>query len=129
MISWIFTRKHVKELTRRIDTLVSVTTKYLKEIAELKGELRRQRVFFNTQIAKRDTEYRDLMLMVMKQRVYTQATQILPTPSAATSKQPLSDMLSLFEELPLGHEDGYAAEDLGVFGYNEVAEVKEAGNE
>lgn len=129
MISWIFTRKHVKELTRRIDTLVSVTTKYLKEIAELKGELRRQRVFFNTQIAKRDTEYRDLMLMVMKQRVYTQATQISTTPSAATSKQPLSDMLSLFEELPLGHEDGYKAEDLGVFGYNEVAEVKEAGNE
>lgn len=129
MTLWTSTRTIVKQLTKRIDTLVSITTKYLKEIAELKGELRSQRNFFESQMQKRDKDYRELMHMLVKQSMELNVRQVITgQPQRKTSSA--ADLLSVFDEVPVGDDAGYKADELDIFGYREkVADVKEADDE
>ena len=85
---------------------------YIAEVIKLKREL----TVSNDKLRERDVEYRDLLKqhfeLAMKCAPQQTAVQAPKPLQKQRDEQSLKSYMSLFEDLPVGHEDGYTDDEL-----------------
>lgn len=124
MMTWkTSTVKAIEDVKKSVISMSTLVARYLKEIAELKGEMRKDRAMFQMQLKEKDEQYRYLLQQFVTLVTQNNVKDAISNRSFAKSTD--INALSIFAELPPNSEEGYTQAELDLGGYQETVVVAE----